>query len=268
MRVDGTGAFFDMRVQIPRGGSPAGESARRTLTRHDPLARPAYTTRQSARKRIGRTIGRPAALRARWGSGLMALPQRLVITQPLREPGGEAALRNNDLVPQQPGRPAAWWSEMRLSLGRIQGFSGRLVQNAPESARNRLDPTKTVKLRRILDHPRAGPSENSETQTHFGPPHPLDHPAPGELGHVPQQHASAEGRANSRQSAPHAAGTRRAHARRVPRTAATALTQWRAAPPRPPWSTDRPSWRRPPAGTSRPARSAASDPGRAGTGRP
>ena len=70
--------------------------------------------------------------------------------------------------PQEELRTARW-SETRLSLGRIRGLSGRLVQNASESARIRLNPAKSVELRRILDHPRAGPSENSETQTHFGP---------------------------------------------------------------------------------------------------
>ena len=70
--------------------------------------------------------------------------------------------------PQEELRTARW-SEMRLSLGRIRGLSGCVVQNASESARIRLNPAKSVELRRILDHPRAGPSENSETQTHFGP---------------------------------------------------------------------------------------------------
>ena len=58
---------------------------------------------------------------------------------------------------------------MRLSSRLERGLVERMVQNASESARNRLNPAKTVKLRRFLDHPRAGPSENSETQTHFGP---------------------------------------------------------------------------------------------------
>ena len=83
-------------------------------------------------------------------------------------------MRNNELVSQRPGRPSAWWSKRRLSLGRIRGLSGRLVQNASESARNRLDLAKTAKLRRILDHPRADPSERGVTQTHFGP-----QPTPG-----------------------------------------------------------------------------------------
>ena len=45
-----------------------------------------------------------------------------------------------------------------------------MVQNASESDRIRPDPAKTVKPRRISDHSRAEPVENSETQTHFGPP--------------------------------------------------------------------------------------------------
>ena len=98
----------------------------------------------------------------------------LSAAQPPREPGGTVALRNNQLVSQRSGHPAAWWSKRRLSLGRIRGLSGRLVQNASESARNRLDLAKTAKLRRIFDHPRADPSERGVTQTHFGP-----QPTPG-----------------------------------------------------------------------------------------
>ena len=58
---------------------------------------------------------------------------------------------------------------MRLSLGRERGLGGHVVQNASESDRIRPDPAKTVKPRRFLDHSRAEPVENSETQTHFGP---------------------------------------------------------------------------------------------------
>ena len=58
---------------------------------------------------------------------------------------------------------------MRLSFGWEQGLGGHVVQNASESHRIRPNPAKTVKPRRFLDHPRAEPFENSETQTHFGP---------------------------------------------------------------------------------------------------
>ena len=58
---------------------------------------------------------------------------------------------------------------MRLSSRLERGLVERMVQNASESARIRPDPAQIAKLRRILDHPRAGPPENSETQTHFGP---------------------------------------------------------------------------------------------------
>ena len=75
--------------------------------------------------------------------------------------------------PQEELRTARW-SEMRLSLGRIRGLSGCVVQNASESARIRPDPAQVAKLRRILDHPRAMPPERGETQTDFGPPHPQD----------------------------------------------------------------------------------------------
>ena len=111
----------------------------------------------------------------------------LSAAQPPREPGGTVALRNNELVSQRPGRPSAWWSKRRLSLGRIRGLSGRLVQNTSESARNRLDLAKTAKLRRILDHPRADPSERGVTQTRFGP-----QPHPGERGREPQQLKQAQ----------------------------------------------------------------------------
>ena len=47
--------------------------------------------------------------------------------------------------------------------------SGSVVQKASESHRIHPDPAKTVKPRRISDHSRAEPAENSETQTHFGP---------------------------------------------------------------------------------------------------
>lgn len=57
------------------------------------------------------------------------------------------------LVGQRSGGLAAWWSEMRLSLGRIRGLSGCVVQNASESARIPPDPAKTVELRRISDQP-------------------------------------------------------------------------------------------------------------------
>ena len=58
---------------------------------------------------------------------------------------------------------------MRLSFGRERGLDGHVVQNASESHRIHPDPAKTVKPRRISDHSRAEPAENSETQTHFGP---------------------------------------------------------------------------------------------------
>ena len=54
--------------------------------------------------------------------------------------------------PQEELRTARW-SEMRLSLGRIRGLSGCVVQNASESARIRPDPAQIAKLRRILDRP-------------------------------------------------------------------------------------------------------------------
>ena len=41
-----------------------------------------------------------------------------------------------------PGGPGARWSKKRLSLGRIQGLSGCVVQNASESARIHPDPAK------------------------------------------------------------------------------------------------------------------------------
>lgn len=75
-----------------------------------------------------------------------------------------------------PGGPVARvgrWSEIRLSLGLENGLGGHAVQNASESAQIHPDPAKTVELRRISDQPRAEPSENDETQTHFGPAHPL-----------------------------------------------------------------------------------------------
>ena len=108
-------------------------------------------------------------------------------------------MRNNELVSQRPGRPSAWWSKRRLSLGRIRGLSGRLVQNASESARNRLDLAKTAKLRRILDHPRADPSERGVTQTHFGP-----QPTPGSA----DTNRSSSSRRNAAQ--PHRRGPVRA----------------------------------------------------------
>ena len=61
---------------------------------------------------------------------------------------------------------------MRLSFGRERGLDGHVVQKASESDRIHPDPAKTVKPRRISDHSRAEPVENSETQTHFGPPAP------------------------------------------------------------------------------------------------
>ena len=61
-------------------------------------------------------------------------------------------------------------SKKRLSLGRGWGLGGHVVQKASESGRIRPDPAKIVELRRILDHSRAEPAENSETQTYFGPP--------------------------------------------------------------------------------------------------
>ena len=59
-------------------------------------------------------------------------------------------------------------------------LSGSVVQNASESHRIHPNPAKTTKPRRISDHPRAKPAENSETQTHFGPPTPTATRIPGE----------------------------------------------------------------------------------------
>ena len=72
-----------------------------------------------------------------------------------------------------PVAPVGRWSEIRLSFGLEKGLGGHVVRNASESARIHPDPAKTVELRRISDQPRAEPSENDETQTRFGPAHPL-----------------------------------------------------------------------------------------------
>ena len=88
------------------------------------------------------------------------------------------------------------WSEIRLSLGLGNGLGGHVVQNASESARIHPDPAKTVELRRISDQPRAEPSENGETQTHFGPARtrdatsrfaPMGAPMPGGCAERPGQ---------------------------------------------------------------------------------
>ena len=79
-----------------------------------------------------------------------------------------------------PGGGGREWSKKRLSFGRERGLGGHVVQKASESHRIHPNPAKTIKPRRISDHPRAKPAENSETQTHFGPP---DHQTTRRLDH-------------------------------------------------------------------------------------
>ena len=61
------------------------------------------------------------------------------------------------------------WSKKRLSL--TESTRIRPKPSNPDAfwTIHARSPSKTVKLRRFLDHPRAEPVENSETQTHFGP---------------------------------------------------------------------------------------------------
>ena len=108
----------------------------------------------------------------------------------VREPHDAGLVRIQRLpLPGVRARSPVWRSEMRLSSRLERGLVERMVQNASESARIRPDPAQIAKLRRILDHPRADPSERGVTQTHFGP-----QPHPGERGHEPQQPKQAQRR--------------------------------------------------------------------------
>ena len=64
------------------------------------------------------------------------------------------------------------WSKKRLSL--TESTRIRPKPSNPDAFRTTpaRSPSKTARLRRISDHPRAEPTENSETQTRFGPPPP------------------------------------------------------------------------------------------------
>ena len=61
------------------------------------------------------------------------------------------------------------WSKKRLSL--TESTRIRPKPSNPDAFRTTpaRSPPKTARLRRISDHPRAEPTENSETQTRFGP---------------------------------------------------------------------------------------------------
>ena len=61
--------------------------------------------------------------------------------------------------------------KMRLSLAPIRRLSGWVFQKASESGRNRRNRTKTVELRRILEHSAPVLPKRGEAQTHFGPVH-------------------------------------------------------------------------------------------------
>ena len=81
------------------------------------------------------------------------------------------------------------WSKMRLSLtesARIQPKPSNPDAFRTTPARS---PPKTAKLRRILDHPRAEPVENSETQTRFGSPPPRFAVEPAGAGALKAQRA-------------------------------------------------------------------------------
>ena len=100
-----------------------------------------------------------------------------------RRPVSRLPTPANNVTPsytQWPGASVVRWSEMRLSLGRERGLGGHVVQKASECHRIHPNPAKTIKPRRILDHSRAEPAENSETQTRFGPPTPTATRIPGE----------------------------------------------------------------------------------------